>query len=77
MKTMEEIIRSDSRILGGTPCFAGTRVPVKSLFDYLEDGCTVDYFLTQFPTVQREQVIGLLESVRQRTESEALALTRP
>jgi uncharacterized protein (DUF433 family) len=73
---MTEIVRSDKQILGGTPCFAGTRVPVKSLFDYLEDGCTVDYFLAQFPTVKREQVIALLESVRQKAESDALALSR-
>ena len=74
---MIEIVRSDKQILGGTPCFAGTRVPVKSLFDYLEDGDTVDYFRLQFPTVKREQVIALLESMRRKTESEALAVARP
>jgi uncharacterized protein (DUF433 family) len=68
-----EIIRSDKQILGGTPCFAGTRVPVKSLFDYLEDGETVDFFLEQFPSVKREQVVALLEEVRQKAESDALA----
>jgi uncharacterized protein (DUF433 family) len=71
---MIEIVRSDKQILGGTPCFAGTRVPVKSLFDYLEDGDTVDYFLSQFPTVKREQVIALLESARQKTESDSTAV---
>ncbi|MGA2230148.1 MAG: DUF433 domain-containing protein [Tepidisphaeraceae bacterium] len=68
-----EIIRSDKQILGGTPCFSGTRVPVKSLFDYLEDGETVDFFLEQFPSVKREQVVALLEEVRQKAESDALA----
>lgn len=63
-----EIVSSDKQILGGTPCFAGTRVPVKSLFDYIEGGYTIDYFLEQFPTVKREQVTGLLESARSRTE---------
>jgi uncharacterized protein (DUF433 family) len=72
-----EIVRSDKQILGGTPCFAGTRVPVKSLFDYFEDGCTVDEFLEQFPTVKREQVIALLESIRRKTELEAQAASNP
>jgi len=63
-------IKSDKDILGGTPCFAGTRVPVKSLFDYLEGGYTVDYFLAQFPTVKREQVMALLESARRKAEAE-------
>ena len=68
---MVAIVKSDKQILGGTPCFAGTRVPVKSLFDYLEDGYTVDSFIEQFPTISRDQVIGLLETVRQKTEAEA------
>ena len=68
-----DIVRSDPQILGGTPCFAGTRVPVKSLFDYLEGGYTIDYFLEQFPTVKRDQVVALLESVRVRTEHDAVA----
>ena len=59
---MNQIIRSDKQILGGTPCFAGTRVPAKSLFDHLEGGYSIDYFLEQFPSVKREQVISLLES---------------
>jgi uncharacterized protein (DUF433 family) len=48
----------------GTPCFAGTRVAVQSLFDHLEAGCTVDGFLAEFPTVKREQVISLLAHMR-------------
>jgi uncharacterized protein (DUF433 family) len=48
-------------IQGGTPCFAGTRVPVTVLFDHLEQGCTVDEFLADFPTVSREQAIAVLE----------------
>jgi uncharacterized protein (DUF433 family) len=67
-----DIIRSDKQILGGTPCFAGTRVPVKSLFDYLEDNCSVEEFLDQFPTVRREQVLALLDAARRYAESEAL-----
>ena len=43
-------------IQGGTPCFTGTRVPVASLFDHLQAGYTIEYFLSQFPRVTREQV---------------------
>ena len=50
----------DPDILGGTPCFAGTRVPVKTLFELLDRGRTVDYFLEGFPTVKREQVSAVL-----------------
>jgi len=54
-------IESDPDILGGTPCFAGTRVPVDSLFAHLQQGYTIDYFLEQFPTVQRKQIEAVLE----------------
>jgi len=55
----------------GTPCFAGTRVPVKSLFDHLEGGYTIDYFLSQFPTVLREQVNAVLALSREHAEASA------
>lgn len=55
------IINIDPEILGGTPVFYGTRVPIKNLFDYLESGETIDYFLDDFEGVQREQVIKVLE----------------
>ena len=58
-KTMK-IINIDSEILGGTPVFDGTRVPLKNLFDYLETGETIEEFLNDFPSVNREQVIKLL-----------------
>ena len=48
----------------GAPCFAGTRVAVRTLFDHLEAGYTIDGFLQQFPTVRREQVVRLLEILR-------------
>ncbi len=54
-------IRIDPDIQGGTPCFAGTRVPVKSLFDALKRGRSADYFLTQFPSVTAEQVRAVLD----------------
>ena len=51
---------SNPAILGGRPVFSGTRVPVASLFDYLADGLTLDYFLESFPTVPREQAVAVL-----------------
>ena len=62
----EEVIHSDPEILGGTPVFRGTRVPVKSLFDHLEAGDSIDDFLEGFPSVEREQVIALLEMSQAR-----------
>lgn len=54
-------------VMGGTPVFAGTRVPVQTLLDYLEAGESIDDFLEGFPTVSREQVIAFLEEGDQRT----------
>ena len=56
-----KIIVSDPEVMGGTPCFAGTRVPVRSLIDYIEGGDTLDEFLEQFPTVSRKQAVTYLE----------------
>lgn len=61
-----ELMLSSPDILGGTPVFKGTRVPVKTLFDYLSAGDTVDEFLDDFPSVEREvvgQVLKLAESL--------------
>jgi uncharacterized protein (DUF433 family) len=66
---MSDVISSNAKILGGMPVFAGTRVPVQSLFDYLRHGRSIDYFLEQFPTVRRQQVERLLDEA----ESKALA----
>lgn len=52
--------------MGGTPVFAGTRVPVQTLLDYLEAGDSIDNFLEGFPTVSREQVIAFLEEAKSR-----------
>ena len=59
-------IQIDLRIMGGTPCFAGTRVPVKNLFDYLSAGRSLDDFLEGFPTVTREQAMAVLEMAKDR-----------
>jgi len=56
---------SDPEILGGTPVFAGTRVPVQSLFDHLAAGDSIEDFLEGFPSVRREQVVAVLEESRQ------------
>jgi uncharacterized protein (DUF433 family) len=61
-----EIIERDPEILGGTPVFRGTRVPIQTLFDYLEGGDTLDEFLDDFPTVTREQALQLLESAKEQ-----------
>jgi len=55
------IISASPEIMGGTPVFAGTRVPVQTLLDYIKAGESIDDFLDGFPTVTREQVIALLE----------------
>jgi uncharacterized protein (DUF433 family) len=60
-QSVNQFIESDTEKLSGTPVFRGTRVPVKNLFDYLEAGDSVEVFLDDFPTVLREQVIGVLQ----------------
>jgi uncharacterized protein (DUF433 family) len=67
----KKIISSAPDIMGGTPVFAGTRVPVQTLIDYLEGGESIDDFLEGFPTVTREQVIGFLEEAKKRMVAEA------
>jgi uncharacterized protein (DUF433 family) len=62
----KQIIHSDPEILGGTPVFCGTRVPIRSLFDHLEGGDSIDDFLEGFPSVSRDQVIALLEMSQSR-----------
>jgi uncharacterized protein (DUF433 family) len=62
----ESVIMSDPEILGGTPCFRGTRVPVNSLIDYLEAGDTFDDFLDNLPSVSRDAAIATLEEAALR-----------
>jgi uncharacterized protein (DUF433 family) len=63
-----KVINIDKEILGGTPVFNGTRVPIKNLFDYLETGETVDEFLDDFPSVTKEQIELLLATDNVSTE---------
>jgi uncharacterized protein (DUF433 family) len=62
----EPIITLSPDIMGGTPVFAGTRVPVQTLLDYLKAGESIDDFLEGFPTVLREQVIAFLEEAEEQ-----------
>jgi uncharacterized protein (DUF433 family) len=68
------VIIRDPEILSGMPVFAGTRVPAKNLIDYLEHGRSVDDFLDDFPTVQRDQVIAALEEVKEILVTHATAV---
>jgi len=60
------IISCSPDVLGGTPVFAGTRVPVQTLLDYIEAGETIDEFIGGFPAVSREQVIDFLEDAKNK-----------
>jgi len=62
----EAVISRSPDVMGGTPVFIGTRVPVQTLLDYLEGGESIDDFLAGFPTVSREQVVALLEQAKDR-----------
>ncbi len=62
----KQIISCSPDVMGGTPVFAGTRVPIQTLLDYLEAGENIDEFLEGFPTVKREQVIAFLEEAKAR-----------
>jgi uncharacterized protein (DUF433 family) len=65
------IVTRDPQILGGTPVFTGTRVPVKNLFDYLEAGDSLEVFLDAFPSVTREQAVAALELARDALVADA------
>ncbi len=65
MKT-KSVVVIDPEIMSGTPCFAGTRVPARTLIDHLEAGDSLDVFLEDFPTVAREQAIAFLEEASRR-----------
>ena len=60
------VVSVDPEILGGTPVFAGTRVPARTLLAYLEAGDTLDTFLEDFPTLSRQQAVAFLEDAGER-----------
>jgi len=73
MTNPQRVVHRDPDILGGTPVFVGTRVPVKILFDYLEAGDSLDVFLDEFPSVARNQAIAALELAREVIATDARA----
>lgn len=69
--TTKSVVESSPDILGGTPVFQGTRVPVATLFDYLAAGDPLERFLDHFPTVKREQVVALLDELKDQFDAAA------
>ncbi len=67
------LINRDPDIMSGALCFTGTRVPVQSLFDYLEGSSSLEDFLEDFPSVQREVAVAVLESAKARLFADASA----
>ena len=67
------VVRSDPEILGGTPVFVGTRVPVQALIDYIEGGHSLEEFLEDFPTVSRELAVAALEQANAHLLADARA----
>jgi len=65
------VVSSEPDVMGGTPVFAGTRVPIENLLDYLEGGESIEDFLEGFPSVSRDQVITFLEETKARVMAEA------
>jgi len=65
MSSQHSVVHSDPEILGGTPVFVGTRVPLRNLIDYLERGHNLDEFLDDFPSVSREQAVAALEAAHE------------
>ena len=71
--TKASVVRSDPEILGGTPVFVGTRVPVQALIDYIEGGHSLQEFLGDFPTVTRELAVAALEQAKAHLIADARA----
>ena len=67
------IVTRDPEIMSGALCFAGTRVPVKNLFDYLEGSSSLEDFLEDFPSVSRERAVAVLEAAHQSLVADAPA----
>lgn len=66
-RALESAIMVDPNFLHGTPCFKNSRVPVRTLLDFLEDGDSVDEFLRVYPSIPREQVVAFLELTKELT----------
>jgi uncharacterized protein (DUF433 family) len=62
VRMKKKVVSVDPEVMGGTPCFTGTRVPIQTFLDYVEGGDSIDEFLANFPTVRRNQVIAFLQN---------------
>jgi len=71
MSNASQIVQRSSKVMGGTPVFAGTRVPIQTLLDYLEAGDRLDDFLDEFPTVTREKAVAFLEFAKEAAVAQA------
>jgi uncharacterized protein (DUF433 family) len=71
MRDANQIIQCSKKVMGGTPVFAGTRVPIQTLLDYLVAGDRLDDFLDEFPTVTREKAIAFLELAKEAAVAQA------
>jgi len=71
MSNANQIVQRSSKVMGGTPVFAGTRVPIQTLLDYLEAGDRLDDFLDEFPTVTREKAVAFLELAKEAAVAQA------
>ncbi len=69
---MKQLVTQSEEVAWGATVIAGTRVPVESLFDYLERGKTLDEFLIQFPTVSRDKAVAILEMAKQRVAAQTV-----
>lgn len=69
----QKLITRDQEILSGIPVFTGTRVPAKTLFDYIEQGHALDEFLDDFPTVKREHALAMLELMKEKLLEQSYA----
>lgn len=69
----EKLVSRNPDVMSGALCFAGTRVPVQHLFDYLEGSSTLEDFLQDFPTVSRDAAVAVLEQARARLFTDAAA----
>jgi uncharacterized protein (DUF433 family) len=67
------LVSRNPEIMSGALCFTGTRVPVQSLFDYLEGSSSIEDFLEDFPSIQREKAVAVLEAARERLYADAPA----
>ncbi|TAE26025.1 MAG: DUF433 domain-containing protein [Cytophagales bacterium] len=71
--TAKDIINIDPELMGGTPVFRGTRIPIQTLFDHLEEGDSIEIFFDDFPGVTREQALALLEMAKNNLIDQAKA----